>query len=211
MYNIEFYEKSDGTSELWDFMEDLRQRAQTNKDARIQLKQIRLYIQLLADNGTHLPSNITKHIENDIWELRPGNNRILYFYFDNKKFVLINLGKKLKKLQNQKLKKQLEKLLITKKGMKNKMRTWNDYKEHIKNTSPDGKAEIDEIEALSKIISSIIERRNSLGISQRELAKLCNMPQSSVARIESYKSVPKLDTLLKITQSLGLNLTISPA
>ena len=50
MYNIEFYEKSDGTSELWDFMEDLRQRAQTNKYARIQLKQIRLYIQLLADN-----------------------------------------------------------------------------------------------------------------------------------------------------------------
>ena len=126
-------------------------------------------------------------------------------------FFFINLGKKLKKLQNQKLKKQLEKLLITKKGMKNKMRTWNDYKEHIKNTSPDGKAEIDEIEALSKIISSIIERRNSLGISQRELAKLCNMPQSSVARIESYKTVPKLDTLLKITQSLGLNLTISPA
>ncbi|MCI7091451.1 MAG: helix-turn-helix domain-containing protein [Veillonellaceae bacterium] len=37
------------------------------------------------------------------------------------------------------------------------------------------------------------------------------MPQSSVARIESYKTVPKLDTLLKITQSLGLNLTLSPA
>jgi ribosome-binding protein aMBF1 (putative translation factor) len=102
-------------------------------------------------------------------------------------------------------------IILIKKGMKNKMKTWNDYKEHIKNTSPDGKAEIDEIEALSKIISSIIERRNSLGISQRELAKLCNMPQSSVARIESYKTVPKLDTLLKITQSLGLNLTISPA
>lgn len=94
MYNIEFYEKSDGTSELWYFMEDLRQRAQTNKDARIQLKQIRLYIQLLADNGTHLPSNITKHIENDIWELRPGNNRILYFYFDNKKFVLLHQFRK---------------------------------------------------------------------------------------------------------------------
>ncbi len=94
MYNIEFYEKSDGTSELWDFMEDLRQRAQTNKDARIQLKQIRLYIQLLADNGTHLPSNITKHIENDIWELRPGNNRILFFILIIRNlFFFINLGK----------------------------------------------------------------------------------------------------------------------
>lgn len=57
----------------------------------------------------------------------------------------------------------------------------------------------------------IIERRNALGISQRELASLCNMPQSSVAHIESYKTVPKLDTLIKITKSLGLNLIISPA
>lgn len=57
----------------------------------------------------------------------------------------------------------------------------------------------------------IIERRNALGISQRELAAVCNMPQSSVARIESYKTVPKLDTLIKITKSLGLNLIISSA
>lgn len=91
------------------------------------------------------------------------------------------------------------------------MKTWNDYKEHIKKVSPTGEAEISEIEALSKIISSIIERRNDLGISQRELAEICHMPQSSVARIESYKTVPKLDTLLKITQSLGLSLTLSPA
>ena len=46
---------------------------------------------------------------------------------------------------------------------------------------------------------------------QIELTEICHMPQSSVARIESYKTVPKLDTLLKITQSLGLNLTLSPA
>ena len=91
------------------------------------------------------------------------------------------------------------------------MKTWNDYKEHVKNISPSDEAEIAEFEALSRIISSIIERRNSLGISQRELAEICNMPQSSVARIESYKTIPKLDTLLKITQSLGLNLTLSPA
>ena len=66
MYNIEFYENSAGASELWDFLEELRQKAESSKDARIQLKQIRLHIQLLADNGTHLPNNITKHIENDL-------------------------------------------------------------------------------------------------------------------------------------------------
>ena len=81
MYNIEFYEDSNGRSELWEFLESLRVKAATNKDARIQYKQISLYIQLLEDNGTRLNENITKHLDDDIWELRPGNNRVLYFYF----------------------------------------------------------------------------------------------------------------------------------
>lgn len=83
MYNIEFYEDSNGRSALWEFLESLRVKAATNKDARIQYKQISLYIQLLEDNGTRLNENITKHLDDDIWELRPGNNRVLYFYFQN--------------------------------------------------------------------------------------------------------------------------------
>lgn len=91
------------------------------------------------------------------------------------------------------------------------MKTWGDYKEHIINSSPNGAEEMAEIKALSQIISSIIARRNSLGISQRELADICHMPQSSIARIEGCKTVPKLDTLLRITKSLGLNMTLTPA
>ena len=51
MYNIEFYETSDGVSELWNFLDDLQRKAISNKDARIQHKQITLYIQLLEDHG----------------------------------------------------------------------------------------------------------------------------------------------------------------
>ena len=39
MYNIEFYEDSNGRSELGEFLESLRVKAATNKDARIQYKQ----------------------------------------------------------------------------------------------------------------------------------------------------------------------------
>ena len=46
-------------------------------------------------------------------------------------------------------------------------------------------------------------------ISQRDLAKMCKLPQSSIARIESHKTIPKLDTLIKIMQPLGLTLTVS--
>lgn len=90
MYTIEFYEDSNGNSELWNFLESLRIKAATNKDSRIQYKQISLYIQLLEDNGTRLNENITKHLDDDIWELRPGNNRVLYFYFKNDTFVLLH-------------------------------------------------------------------------------------------------------------------------
>ena len=31
MYTVEFYEKADGNSELWDFLEDLRKKAANNK------------------------------------------------------------------------------------------------------------------------------------------------------------------------------------
>jgi len=89
------------------------------------------------------------------------------------------------------------------------MRTWNDYKEHVKSVDPQAKKDIEEIENLSAIITAVAAKRNALGISQRELASMCGIPQSSVARIESYKTTPNLDTLLKIMQPLGLKLTVS--
>ncbi len=89
-YTIEFYEQTNGESDVWNFLENLRNKAATSKDARIQYKQLSLYIQLLQDNGTLLPDNIAKHLEENIWELRPGNNRVLYFFYDNGTFVLLH-------------------------------------------------------------------------------------------------------------------------
>ena len=94
MYTVEFYETADGVSELWDFLEELRLKSKKSKDARIQLKQIFLYIQLLQENGTRISDNITKHLEDGIWELRPGNNQVFYFYFKDDTFVLLHQFRK---------------------------------------------------------------------------------------------------------------------
>ena len=94
MFNIEFYSASDGVSELWDFLDDLQKKAVVSKDARIQHKQIILYIQLLEDHGTRLGENITKHLEEDIWELRPGNNRVLFFFHKDDTYVLLHQFRK---------------------------------------------------------------------------------------------------------------------
>ncbi len=87
---------------------------------------------------------------------------------------------------------------------------WDEYKSKVKATDPIAKEDLEEAETRASIISAMIEKRTELGISQRELAAMCDMPQSSVARVESYKTSPKLDTLLKLLQSLGLNLSVTP-
>ena len=94
MYEIEFYETEDGKCPIWDFLEALRLKAPTNKDARVQHKQASLYIELLQQNGTHMNAEMTKHLDDGIWELRPGNNRVFYFFYQNDTYVLLHQFRK---------------------------------------------------------------------------------------------------------------------
>lgn len=91
------------------------------------------------------------------------------------------------------------------------MANWTDYKNHVRESNPEISKDIDDIETLSHIIGIMIERRHDLNLSQRDLARLCGIPHSSVARIESGKSTPNLSTLLKIFRQLGLTLVAEPA
>lgn len=91
------------------------------------------------------------------------------------------------------------------------MTTWNDYKDHVRKENPGIGRDMDEAVERARIIAALIDRRHSLGLSQRDLAQMCGLPHSSVARIESGASSPNLTTLLKILQVLGLTLTVEPA
>jgi predicted transcriptional regulator len=91
------------------------------------------------------------------------------------------------------------------------MATWSDYKNYVRETNTEISNDIDEVEAMSKIIGAMIEQRHNLSLSQRELAELCGIPQSSVARIESGKSMPNLGTLLKIFEHLNLQFQVKTA
>ena len=89
------------------------------------------------------------------------------------------------------------------------MKTWEDYKNHVKAVSKEERQNMEELEEVSSIVSSIIKRRQEMGISQRALAERCGIPQSSVARIETFKTTPKLDTLIKLMQALDLKLQVA--
>lgn len=88
------------------------------------------------------------------------------------------------------------------------MKTWQDYKNHVQHIDEANRLLMEEIEELTNIVSAMIDKRTALGITQRDLAHLCGLPQSSIARIESGKTTPKLDTLLKIIHPLGLKLKL---
>lgn len=91
------------------------------------------------------------------------------------------------------------------------MKTWTDYKEHVKTVDPVIGRDMEEIEGISSIVTAMVEQRTAMGLSQRELAAMCGIPQSSVARIESCKTTPNLGTLLNIFKHLGLQLTVTPS
>lgn len=68
MYKIEFYENQHGESEVWDFLEALRVKSQSSKDARIQYNQIIFYIDLLAKTAP-----ICRSISPNIWKKTSRN------------------------------------------------------------------------------------------------------------------------------------------
>lgn len=89
------------------------------------------------------------------------------------------------------------------------MRTWEDFKKEAKEVNEVSRKDIEEIEMLTTIINAIIERRNELGFTQRELADMCGLPQSSIARIEACTVKPKVETIIKIMIPLGLTLSVN--
>ena len=91
------------------------------------------------------------------------------------------------------------------------MSDWEKYKENVRKNNPEIGEDIDEVEKISSIVGAMIEQRHVMKLSQRDLAKLCGIPHSSVARIESGVSVPNLSTLIKILNKLGLIIYVEPA
>lgn len=61
------------------------------------------------------------------------------------------------------------------------------------------------------LIGKLIEARESKELSQKELADLAGLKQPAIARLESMKATPQIDTLFKILQPLGYTLAIVPA
>lgn len=84
--------------------------------------------------------------------------------------------------------------------------TWEEYKQGVRNKGWESQVQLAVDETLGQIIGAVTERRMELGWSQRELAQRCGSTQSAVARFESGVTTPRVDTLVRILEALGLYL-----
>lgn len=88
MYQIYFYKDRKGVEPVAEYLQELS--AKNGKDARIKLNKIRDYVKSLSRYGTYVGEPVVKHLEGEIWELRPLENRILFATWTGKSFVLLH-------------------------------------------------------------------------------------------------------------------------
>ena len=86
----------------------LCERSKTVKDARIVFTKIVAYLNILQEKGTAAGMPMLRHIQDDIWELRPLSYRILFAKEEPDRFVLLHHFRKTTKKTP---KKELEKAI----------------------------------------------------------------------------------------------------
>lgn len=77
-----------------------------------------------------------------------------------------------------------------------------------KNLNEDNSSQTPEEATRSELVRTLIDKRNSLGWTQRVLAEKSGVPQESISRVESGKVAPHIHTIVKLAEVMGLNLTL---
>ena len=88
MYKIYFYRDRNGNEPAAEYIAELARK--NDKDSRIKLGKIRDYIKVLSEYGTQAGEPYIKHLDGEIWELRPLRDRIFFVARVNESYVLLH-------------------------------------------------------------------------------------------------------------------------
>lgn len=88
MHNVYFYRDRSGKEPVAEYIAELA--AKKDKESRVKLSKIRDYIKMLSEYGTRAGEPYIKHIDGEIWELRPLRDRIVFVGWVNSSFVLLH-------------------------------------------------------------------------------------------------------------------------
>jgi phage-related protein len=90
MFDVLFYRDKDGNEPIKEYIQELAQKGLTSKNERIQATKIISFMKRLEAHGTRVGFPTVRHIEDDIWELRPLDHRIFFFYWKDNNFVMLH-------------------------------------------------------------------------------------------------------------------------
>ena len=89
-YKIVFWQDKNGYSEAQDYIMELKNKSVKSKDARIKLNKIVEYMEMLEAYGTELKEPYIKHIDCEIFELRPLRDRFFFFFKQENRYIILN-------------------------------------------------------------------------------------------------------------------------
>ena len=84
-----FIKTINGKSEVLDYINRLKQQ-KNNKESKLKLAKITAYIDFLAKDGLSIGLPYIKHIDGELWELRPLRDRIFFACCHNNKFIILS-------------------------------------------------------------------------------------------------------------------------
>ncbi len=86
--------------------------------------------------------------------------------------------------------------------------TWDSVRKQVL-ADPEVKAEYEALKPEFDFARHVIAMRSTIGLNQREFAEQIGMNQSQLARIESGKQIPKLETLARVAAAAGYQVEVS--
>jgi phage-related protein len=90
MFKVIFYKDLKGNEPVREYLTSLKAKSSTSKQDRIKFTKITTYMRSLQEYGIRIGNPTVKHIDGDIWELRPLADRIFFFYWKDNTFVLLH-------------------------------------------------------------------------------------------------------------------------
>lgn len=88
MYNIFFYKDKKGNEPVKEYIISLKKK--NSKDSLIKLQKIQDYLNILRENGTRAGMPFVRHLDGELWELRPLKDRILFFAYNGNDIILLS-------------------------------------------------------------------------------------------------------------------------
>ena len=91
MFELYFYQDRRGNEPVWDYLQEIKRKSERDKNSRVQFNKLNDYLQALSEYGLAAGEPYIKHLEGDIWELRPLRNRVLFAAWSKNGFVLLHM------------------------------------------------------------------------------------------------------------------------